>query len=250
MQTIIFQCTDIRVLWNPKYKSTCWSQETLQSLSYTNVALNILTDLLFAIIIPAPMLWKLNVNTRTRFSLLGVLGLGVFACAAAIVKVGYIVNYGKVGDFLWDSRNITIWTSNETNIGIIAGSLPTLRPLFKRFLGSVYGRGTRKTTPSAGVYAHGTTRSKSGNHWQTLSSGRRAHDDILDDASSQEAIAIGELRGRDDFELRDKSQANTTIVSGLVSRGSDESIARGAEGYPERGIQKTTVTTVDYSSSK
>lgn len=214
------------------------------------MALNILTDLLFAIIIPAPMLWKLNVNTRTRFSLLGVLGLGVFACAAAFIKVGYLVNYGKVGDFLWDSRNITIWTVMELNIGIIAGSLPTLRPLFKRFLGSVYGRGTRKTNPSAGVYAHGTN--KSGNHWQTLSSGRRPHDDILDDGSSQEAINVGGVRGRDDFELKDKPQVNTTIVAGLVSPESNDSIERtgATSGYPGRGIQKTMVTTVDYSSSK
>jgi hypothetical protein len=31
------------------------------------------------------------------------------ACAAAMVKTSYIVNYGKTGDFLWDSANLTIW---------------------------------------------------------------------------------------------------------------------------------------------
>lgn len=194
------------------------------------------------------MLWKLNVNTRTRFSLLGVLGLGVFACAAAFIKVGYLVNYGKVGDLLWDSRNITIWTAMELNIGIVAGSLLTLRPLFKRFFGSVYGRGTRKTNPSAGIYGHGTNRSA--NQWQTLSRGRRPKHDILDDASSQEAINVGGIRVRDDFELKDQPHGNTTIVAGLVSPESDDSIERaaGVRAYPGRGIQKTMVTTVDYSN--
>jgi hypothetical protein len=33
------------------------------------------------------------------------------ACAAAIVKAGFLVNYGVTGDVLWDSANLTIWIS-------------------------------------------------------------------------------------------------------------------------------------------
>ncbi|KAF5231061.1 hypothetical protein FOXYS1_15842, partial [Fusarium oxysporum] len=101
--TIIFQCSDIRVLWDNSIPLTCWPQKTLQGLSYTNAALNIITDLLFAIVIPTPMLWNLNVHFRTRLTLIGILGLGVFACAAAFVKLSYVANYGKLGDWLWDS---------------------------------------------------------------------------------------------------------------------------------------------------
>jgi hypothetical protein len=32
------------------------------------------------------------------------------ACAAAMVKTSFLINYGKTGDFLWDSTNLTIWT--------------------------------------------------------------------------------------------------------------------------------------------
>lgn len=202
LQTIIFQCSDIHDTWDPSVDAECWDQRTLQALSYTNVSLNITTDLLFAVVIPAPMLWKLNVHRRTRISLIAILGLGIFACAAAFVKVGYLVNYGKLGDFLWDARDITIWTATELNVGIIAGSLPTLRPIFKNFLGSIYGKGTRKTTPSGDVYGHGT--GKRGSQWQALSSGRHPQEGILDDGSSQEAIAIGSGRVVDGYELMNK----------------------------------------------
>lgn len=238
-------------MWDSTIEYVCWDQKTVQALSYTNVALNITTDLLLAVFIPAPMLWKLNVHRRTRISVIAILGLGVFACAAAFVKVGYLVNYGRLGDFLWDSRDITIWTATELNVGIVAGSLPTLRPLFKSILGSTYGRGSRKATgPSGGVYGNGTT--KSGNHWQTLSSGRRVKDDLLDDGSSQEAIAIAPGRGVETYELRDKPHVNTTIIANTVVPGSDESINQVgvAQGYPGHGIQKTTVMTVDYTSTK
>ena len=77
------------------------------------------------------------------------------ATAGAFVKVSYIPNYGKTGDWLWDSRNITIWTVVECNVGIIAGNLPCLKPLFRRVLGSTYGFGSNKNTNQK-AYHYGT----------------------------------------------------------------------------------------------
>lgn len=196
------------------------------------------------------MLWNLNVHIRTRISLIAILGLGVFVCAAAFVKLGYLVNYGKLGDWLWDSRNITIWTAVEMNIGIVAGSLPTLRPLFKRFLGSVYGKGSRKTPVNGAYYAHGTV--KSGSHWRTLSSGGRRREEVMDDASSQEGFnATGR---RDEYELGDGVggpqgiTVKSGVVTGIESKGSDESLV--AVDPAHRGITKTTVTTINVHDTK
>ncbi|KAF5011997.1 hypothetical protein FDECE_1937 [Fusarium decemcellulare] len=249
--TIMFQCTDIRILWDPSVKATCWSKSTLQGLSFTNSALNILTDILFAIVIPTPMLWNLNVHFRTRVTLIGILGLGVFACAAAFVKLGYVTNYGKLGDWLWDSRNITIWTCVELNVGIIAGSLPCLRPIFRRFLGSTYGRSSKKTQPSGATnnYARGTLRS--GNNWHTLSSGRRG-DDTGDETSSQKAINTG----IQEYELHERVaspsgiMSKTTILTEIDAKTSDESVDRvGYSGRYHAGITKTMTTTVEVSKS-
>lgn len=91
------------------------------------------------------MLWNLHVNLRTRVTLMLILGIGVFACVAASIKVSYLTNYGKTNDLLWDSRNITIWTAAELNVASIAASLPCLKPIFKRILEDKYGLGTRET---------------------------------------------------------------------------------------------------------
>ncbi|CAG7990594.1 unnamed protein product [Penicillium salamii] len=149
--TLIFQCKDIRTNWDPTVKSECFSPTQLLTLSYTNTgemnifltsyfkltpaALNILTDLIFSIL-PVFMLRHLQVNRRVKASLICILGLGVFACAAAFVKLSILPNYGRTGDFLWDYTNLTIWVVTECNTGIVAGSLPTLKPLFKKVLGS------------------------------------------------------------------------------------------------------------------
>ncbi|KAK8117369.1 integral membrane family protein [Apiospora kogelbergensis] len=131
--TLLLQCTNLAILWDPTVKAVCWSKETLQALSYANSIVNIITDMFFAIL-PAPMLWNVQINVRTKASLICIMGLGVFAVAAAIVKSFFISNYGKTGDFLWDSTDLTIWVSTECNTGIIAACLPCLKPLFKRIL--------------------------------------------------------------------------------------------------------------------
>ncbi|KAJ9134127.1 Integral membrane family protein [Pleurostoma richardsiae] len=249
--TIVFQCTDIRMLWDGSVKGTCWTQRTLQALSYTNLALNIMTDLLFAVVIPTPMLWGLNVNRRTRITLMGILGLGVFACAACFIKLGYLVNYGKLGDWLWDSRNITIWTVVECNIGIIAGSLPTLRPLFKTILGSTYGKGSRKTGgPSgSGYYGKGTIKGSKSN-WQSLGSGRggvRGGD--TDETSSERAFNAGVAEA---YEMGGRSTGGPngmTVLTEVDAKSSDESVDR-AGLHARGGITKTTTTTMTFLDLK
>ncbi|KAF2873389.1 hypothetical protein BDV95DRAFT_604898 [Massariosphaeria phaeospora] len=62
-----------------------------------------------------------------------ILSLGWFACAAAIIKA--IQQWNVIGDLDWtvhDSFNV--WNFIEFTIGIIAASLPSLKPLFNWFL--------------------------------------------------------------------------------------------------------------------
>lgn len=157
--TLMLQCTNLAILWDPTTKATCWTPTTLRSLSYLNSSLNIATDLLFAIL-PIPMLWNVQIRGRVKASLICIMGLGVFACAAGIIKMTYLFNYGKTGDFLWDSANITIWTVTECNTGIIASCLPCLKPLFRRVLEKSYlashSQRSKNNTHSLRTFPQGT----------------------------------------------------------------------------------------------
>lgn len=96
-------------------------------------------------------------NRRHKASLIAILGLGAFATAASMVKLSYIPNYGRAGDLMWDSRNLTIWTVQECNVGMVAGNLPCLKPLFRTLLSSTYGKGSHKTSqPQYDSYSAGT----------------------------------------------------------------------------------------------
>lgn len=250
-------------MWDYSTKATCWAPSTLLALAYTNFSLNIITDLIFAIFIPVPMLWNINVTRRTRISLFGVLGLGCFACVCAIIRITYTSTYGKYGDWLWDSQYLTTWSVLEMNVGIIAASLPSLQPLFKKFLGSIYGAGTNK---AKGYYAGGSlVRSKK--NWQSLS-GRNTNkrtstyarpmgiDDAFDDSSSQNALhgPNGDPVSKGSFELVSyapildsvRVSRKASVRTHVEAKKSFEDDVRTPTNAHVKGIANTTSKTVAY----
>jgi hypothetical protein len=79
---------------------------------------------------------------RKRISLIVVLSLGWFACAAGIIKA--VQQWHVLTDPDWtvdDSFNV--WNYIEFTIGIIAASLPSLKPLFNWFYESALAFTTR-----------------------------------------------------------------------------------------------------------
>lgn len=204
------------------------------------------------------MLWRVNMSWRTKISLFFVLGLGSFVSACAVVRMTYLGSYGASGDWLWDTVPLATWSVIELNTGIIAGSLPSLRPLVKRFLGSIYGSGSR-----ARQYYDGATSSKSrgSKHWTVLPSregggrnneihghpaiplGARGENGVLDDASSlkqlhDHASSPGSA-DKTSFELP-CYRVEAHVTSGEATSVSDQ--------FPA-GITKTTHTTVSYDVS-
>ncbi|KAI6363091.1 hypothetical protein MCOR25_006034 [Pyricularia grisea] len=235
--TIFAQCSDIRMNWDSTIPRQCWGQDILKGLGYTNSIIGIITDLCFALFIPIPMLWNLNVTRRTRLTLYAILGLGAFACSAAVVKITFLGDYGKMGDWMYDSANITIWWVVECNVGIAAGSLPTLRPLFSRFLGSVYGANSRMSGNKGSTIA--TDKGKSlasatrpGRNWQPLGSS------VSGPAETGSQSDLHFAKDEDTFEM-----SNKYGFGGTTFAARDSSV----ESVDGDGIRKTTVTEVSYS---
>lgn len=143
------------------------------------------------------------------------------ATAACIVKVYYLTFFGRYNDFLWDSVNITIWTSCELNIGIFAASIATLRPLFRATFG---GSSADKSTE----YRYSTSKNQ------------------LDKSSFVRHISnsrgLSKIGSSDEIDLE---LYGNVVTAGRKWAGagneSEESIL-----YAE-GIMKTTTTQVDVS---
>jgi hypothetical protein len=131
----------------------CFPPRIYSFIGLWNSVVNISTDVLFAVL-PIPVILKLQVNKRTKASLIIVLSLGFFACIAGIFKARLQVKLFDMPDQAFENW-FNIWYMLELCFGILAASLPTLKPLFAAVLdGTRSALGSRSRSRNTSGRAH------------------------------------------------------------------------------------------------
>jgi hypothetical protein len=72
---VIFQCSPVASFWNASVPGTCVNEEILGDLAYVNATFSLATDL-FCTIIPIILVWKMQIDMRSKVSIMLVLCLG------------------------------------------------------------------------------------------------------------------------------------------------------------------------------
>lgn len=155
--TLIFGCMPISANWDFNVRmdpnTRCFSSSTYGFIGLFNSIINIITDILFAVL-PIPIILKLQVNKRTKISLIVIVSLGLFACFAGIFKARLQTTVMTTPDQQFENL-FHIWYMLELSLGILAASLPTLKPLFAAALDGTRSRlGTHSRSRVTGG-AHG-----------------------------------------------------------------------------------------------
>ena len=85
----------------------------------------------------------MQIDLRVECSIIALLGLGVFASTAAIVRLTVTVNLSSTEDFLFHAMPVVAWTHAELGLGVFLANFSALRPLLDRLLkiGSTWGSG-------------------------------------------------------------------------------------------------------------
>jgi len=135
-------------------------------------------------------------------------------------------NYGRDPDLLWTSRNITIWTVTECNIGIVSGNLPSFKPLFQNILGVTYGSRTAQDacrTPGTSGNAKDMPYGGNAIKLNTRIGGSRAlrADDVSETGSTESQEAFAKMGG-----ITRTNEVN--VIRGSSVKESDEDIASTA----------------------
>ncbi|KAL4878767.1 hypothetical protein BJY04DRAFT_107377 [Aspergillus karnatakaensis] len=221
--TLIFQCVPVRAAWDSelraKESTKCFTLPVFLGIGRFNASVNIITDFLYATL-PVFMFYNVQVNKRTKISLMGILGLGYFACAAAIVKTVFQTRYFADQE-VYREYTYHIWNYVELAVGIIAASFPTIKPLVKSIIGST--RGT----------SYGRSRKRTGESYHLSVLARSRHDHPT--------------RDMEEDKYRVQIHANHPSLSGSDG-GSEENLARDRRQSPLDtrigGIVQTTEVTV------
>ncbi|KAF9699097.1 hypothetical protein EKO04_003332 [Ascochyta lentis] len=125
----LFQCNPVRFFWKKTLEhGTCINNTVIIALAFVYSIFSIIADFTFALI-PAFLVWNLQLKRRTKIALIPLLTMGCVASAAVIARLPSLPKLHSP-DFLWDTLDVAIWSTVEQGLAITAGSLATLRPLF------------------------------------------------------------------------------------------------------------------------
>ncbi|KAM0492554.1 hypothetical protein ACHAP8_009909 [Fusarium lateritium] len=146
----------------------------------------------------------------TKVSLAAILGLAALASLCTIVRLPYVKYYVIIPNYLYNVTHIVIWSILESGIGIVAGSLPSLRQLASRHFrfDSNSDSSPAHTTPFSGpnratITSQAVARSRGGGT-TGLDEGEGDWEE-LDDSSSRKKIYVNV-----DVEMQTFDRATTS----------------------------------------
>ncbi|PLB51569.1 integral membrane protein [Aspergillus steynii IBT 23096] len=122
------QCTPMRRYWDHSVPGSCWPPNVQRNTGYFQSSVCCAVDFVLAIF-PASMFWKLNMEWKKKFSLSFLMGLGIFAMIASVVKTIQLRAIAVTDDQTHAMANLAIWWTLEAYLVILAASIPTLRPI-------------------------------------------------------------------------------------------------------------------------
>ncbi|EKJ75718.1 hypothetical protein NXS19_012218 [Fusarium pseudograminearum] len=127
----LFQCNPVEMQWDFRIKDgTCVSADQIVSAAYAISVMTVLSDWLYALL-PIPMLWSVKMTKQAKATVIVILGLGIFASVATLVRLRFLADLTDTEDILFAGTDAMVWTLIEPGVAIIASSLATIRPLLR-----------------------------------------------------------------------------------------------------------------------
>ncbi|KAI4625868.1 uncharacterized protein J4E84_001719 [Alternaria hordeiaustralica] len=118
-------------------------------LSYAVAVVSISTDWIFATL-PIFLLWDVQLDWRVKISVMSMLGLGIFASIAPIVRLKFLIGLNDPTRLLQNLGEILAWACAEMNVGMFVANLPACRPLLTNFISHFSSWSGSHSNPSGG----------------------------------------------------------------------------------------------------
>ncbi|OTB06303.1 hypothetical protein M426DRAFT_319043 [Hypoxylon sp. CI-4A] len=151
---IIFQCIPIEFNWDTTIDGAhCIN---IGQMALATSILNVLTDVAI-LILPLPLVWKLNVSRQRRWGLIFLFALGGGACVVGITRAGYIGKLNATVDPTWDNVPAAYLSAVEVLAGFLVSCIPSYPVLFRRGTGT--NAASKQSGPSGGKTPGGSGRS-------------------------------------------------------------------------------------------
>ncbi|KAK8050368.1 hypothetical protein PG994_012098 [Apiospora phragmitis] len=267
---MVLQCTPPSFFWEgparvPGAHGSCIDEAVVPISTIVHSNLSAVSDWILALL-PVAMLWNVQINLRTKISVAVLLSAGLVgyvgapgpntvavffprarhltnkknpaysAGIALILRASYVKEIAISADFLHDTVDVATWSVLEPALGIIAGCIATLRPLFKNFglnglkRSKKYNSSSNKkqshsggsSTGAGGGASRRMTRPSNGIHYHNRNMLR------LDDEDDEEDDRD---RAEPDLELSPTSRATTGTTTTTVTAALESSSSNAATNF-------------------
>ncbi|KAI1252813.1 hypothetical protein MGN70_005019 [Eutypa lata] len=131
---LALQCRPLSVAWGVG-TGTCLSGATISNNALSISAMDIASSWFYAIV-PIWMLWGIQLSTRTKLSIIFLLGLGVVSGVATLVRLKYIIDISNIENTATPEAAekllaTLVYSVLDVALTIFTGSLAALRPLLR-----------------------------------------------------------------------------------------------------------------------
>lgn len=132
---ILFACDPVSFFWLKPLATSpldgrCRDPIQMTKATYAHGAVMCFGDIALALL-PLFVLKDLQMQTKQKFSVFGLLALGSITSVATIARLPEVHNLAEA-DFTYKNLTIAVWSVVEANVAIIMTALATLRPLMTK----------------------------------------------------------------------------------------------------------------------
>ncbi|OAQ98252.1 hypothetical protein LLEC1_00773 [Akanthomyces lecanii] len=183
----VFQCMPVAKQWDYRItEGRCASGQDIVNAAYAISVLTVVSDWFYALL-PIPMLWSVKMTRQAKVTVVLILGLGIFASIATLIRVKFLAGVSDTEDLLFSATDALLWSMVEPGVAIIASSLATIRPLLRVL--KIRGFESTHRTPSTGMSGKKPVSSMPGYGPNDVSLHRVT---VVDSESRMEALAYDE----------------------------------------------------------
>ncbi|PKX94234.1 putative integral membrane protein [Aspergillus novofumigatus IBT 16806] len=125
-----------------------WDQTIPGHLVHGDGVINLVTDVA-VLVTPMPSLYKLQMATYKKVTLITVFGLGVVTCVISALRIS-VLSSMDFTDITYTIPRANIFSGLEPCLAVILASVPMMRPLLGRSVYTPNGTGPKSSAPSAG----------------------------------------------------------------------------------------------------
>ncbi|KAL5044612.1 hypothetical protein BDW71DRAFT_98714 [Aspergillus fruticulosus] len=132
----VFSCNPVAKSWDMRIEhGSCMDRPTFY---FWNAGLGIFTD--FATVLaPVPWLRRLQMPTRQKIAVGGILATGCFVGIVSCVRLSSLYILQHTDDLTWATTNALMWCVIELNLGIFGGCVTAMRPFMRRYFPRLLG---------------------------------------------------------------------------------------------------------------